>query len=199
MTRASLSRNVIWHRILDGRSNEFCELRARSGGSTLCGWIVAEHEREPLLVTWRATVSTDLSRVRSVEVACRQGSRLRRLRIAARSRGTWLVDGRRQRAFDGCTDVDLEWTPATNLFPIRRMMLAQSRPGEALDVAALWVRMPQLAVERSSQRYTREGRDRFLYEGLGTRFRAVLRVDDIGLPLSYARIWRAVAEWRAAE
>ncbi|MEM9134776.1 MAG: putative glycolipid-binding domain-containing protein [Actinomycetota bacterium] len=35
--------------------------------------------------------------------------------------GAWTVDDERRPDLDGCIDVDLGWTPATNILPMRRL------------------------------------------------------------------------------
>lgn len=191
------SRHLLWRRILDDKSNEFFELRADATSATMTGWIVAEHGGSPALITYRIATTPDLTRARVLDVVSRVAGSVRQLRIEARSSSLWRVDGAHRAELDGCTDVDLEWSPATNLFPIRRLMLAQDDHDAALDVRAVWVRMPHLAVEPAPQRYTRMRRDRFRYQSLGSDFSAELEVDDLGLPISYAGIWQAIAQWRS--
>lgn len=191
------TRHILWRRVLDDRSHEFFEISHHGNAATMAGWIIAEHEQLPALITYRIVTSGDFAHARSLEVESCLGGQVRHLRIEAAKQGAWMIDGAPQPAFEGCTDVDLEWSPATNLFPIRRLMLANAQYGDSTDVRALWVRMPHLAVEPAPQRYTRLADDRFRYESLTSDFTAELQVDDLGLPESYAGIWRAVTRWRA--
>lgn len=191
------ARHILWRRVLDDRSHEFFELSGDEDTARMTGWIVAEHDRQPALITYQLVVARDLSRAYALDVVSRLGGRVTRLRIESEGKGQWLVDGARQTEFDGCTDIDLEWSPATNLFPIRRLMLADAKSGDSADVKALWVRMPHLAVESAAQRYTRLAEDRYRYESLGSDFRAELKVDEVGIPVSYAGIWEAVARWQS--
>jgi hypothetical protein len=105
------------------------------------------------------------------------------LELSADGVGGWSADG-----VEGCLDVDLGFTPATNTLPIRRGELAV---GEAFDLDAAWVRFPALTLERLSQRYERLADDRYLYSSDG--FRAELVVDAHGLVLEYEGFWRAIA------
>jgi uncharacterized protein len=88
----------------------------------------------------------------------------------------------------GCDDVDLGFTPATNLLPIRRLNLSI---GAKAAVRAAWVRFPQLSVEVLDQSYTRLADDRYLYESAGGSFRRELLVDDVGFVLDYPDLWSA--------
>jgi uncharacterized protein len=99
----------------------------------------------------------------------------------------WSGQGRPPE-LEGCIDVDLGFSPSTNTLPIRRLGL---EVGESAKVAAVWLRWPELTVERLEQRYERLAPDRYRYSS--GRFSAELRVDDDGLVLEYGKYWRAIA------
>ena len=64
--------------------------------------------------------------------------------------------------------------------------------GEGTDLVATWVEFPSLLVKELPQRYERLGERQWRYRS-GT-FSAVLDVDEQGLVLDYADVWRAVAQ-----
>lgn len=107
--------------------------------------------------------------------------------------GDWTVGGVSAAHLKGCDDIDLGFTPATNLLPIRRLDL---RVGAKAAVRAAWVRFPELTLEVLDQVYTRLASDRYLYESTGGSFRRELRVDDVGFVLDYPDFWRAEANLR---
>jgi uncharacterized protein len=90
----------------------------------------------------------------------------------------------------GCLDVDLAFTPATNLLPMRRLGLAA---GESGDLTAAWVRFPDLDVQPLPQRYTRLAERRWRYQSRGGAFTAELEVDDLGLVVRYPPLWERAA------
>ncbi len=100
----------------------------------------------------------------------------------------WSVDGSHRPELDGCDDVDLSFTPATNTLPIRRLKLAI---GERADVAAAWLRFPSLTVERLPQVYARLDATHYRYESRGGAFVATLETDGAGLVVDYPGIWRS--------
>lgn len=103
--------------------------------------------------------------------------------------GIWLVNGLRRDDLDGCVDVDLGWTPATNILPLRRLGLEIA--GSATTTAA-WFRFPEMDIEANVQRYTRLGERRWRYESGPYDF--VLDVDELGRVVKYGdELWRAVA------
>jgi uncharacterized protein len=94
-------------------------------------------------------------------------------------------------AIAGCLDVDLAFTPATNILPLRRLGLAA---GESGEMTAAWVRFPALSIEPLPQRYTRLDARRVRYESRGGAFTAELEVDELGLVVRYPPLWERVAQ-----
>jgi hypothetical protein len=90
----------------------------------------------------------------------------------------------------GCTDIDLNFSPSTNLLPIRRLALAV---GESADVNAAWLRFPSFKLEQLPQQYLRLDETTYRYESAGGQFVAELQVDLFGFVIDYPGIWRAEA------
>jgi hypothetical protein len=124
---------------------------------------------------------------REVQVEIEDGGR-RGLSLSRNARGDWSLDGQVMPLLDGCHDVDLEWSPSTNTLPIRRLQLGLKQPAK---VTAAWIRFPSLEIERLDQSYERLAGRRYGYRS--GRFAAELQVDEDGLVLDYAGLWKAVA------
>jgi putative acetyltransferase len=118
-------------------------------------------------------------RTRTVSVSEPAGRR----RLTSDGAGRWWQDG--VAVLAGCTDVDIEATPATNTLPIRRTLAGGH---QSTDVTAAWLRVPGPAVVESRQRYEQLGADRWRYAS-GT-FTAELTVDADGLVVTYAEVWQ---------
>jgi hypothetical protein len=110
---------------------------------------------------------------------------LRVERIAER----WTLNDEIVSALDGCIDIDLGFSPSTNLLPIRRLELDV---GQDARVRAAWVRFPQLVVEVLEQTYTRTSERVYHYESASGAFKRDLTVDATGFVVDYPGIWRAV-------
>lgn len=102
----------------------------------------------------------------------------------------WTVNGAPVGSLDGCEDVDLGFSPATNLLPIRRLRLDV---GATASVRAAWVRFPEMTTELLEQVYTRVAADRYLYESAGGTFKRELIVDATGFVVEYPGVWVAEA------
>jgi uncharacterized protein len=99
-------------------------------------------------------------------------------------------------ALNDALDVDLALSPVTNSMPLLRHRLAEGSAPVELSVA--WVSLPDLAVERSLQRYTfvrRDGENTIVrFESLdGDGFTAEITIDGRGLLLDYPGIARHIA------
>ena len=106
-----------------------------------------------------AVTTDDAWRTESVDVQV-FGHRRVTIRIEVDD-GRWTVDGRVQPDLDGCVDIDLGWTPATNLLPIRRLGLAV---GDAAEITTAWLTYPELELVPNLQRYTRTDVEAWRYE-----------------------------------
>ncbi len=90
----------------------------------------------------------------------------------------------------GCIDIDLNFSPSTNLLPIRRLGLAV---GEAGEVNAAWLRFPSFKLERLSQQYRRPDENIYRYESAGGQFVAELKVNSFGFVIEYPNLWQTEA------
>jgi hypothetical protein len=180
----------------EGAGLELCALREDADALSLEGALVGT--RDGLYGAFY-TVRTDaLFRTREVEVCYAGGARLR---VASDGEGRWrdLLHDVSLQDLDGCLDVDIGVTPATNALPIRRLKLAAN---ESRDIVVAYVPLPSQITgafrpTRADQRYTCvvPGRT-YRYEGLFRSFSANLDIDDAGLVLDYPPMFRRVAEAR---
>jgi hypothetical protein len=104
------------------------------------------------------------------------------LRLARDTDG-WRVNDKLQPGTQGCTDLDLCFTPATNLMPLRRIF----RDGEPLAVAAAWVPPGLNGLRNLKQRYTPMPDGTVVYSSPG--FTAPLTVHETGFVTHYPDLW----------
>ncbi|HEX6104900.1 MAG TPA: putative glycolipid-binding domain-containing protein [Gemmatimonadales bacterium] len=179
---------ILWRR-LDLPGHDAATLRSGSAGPILSGMAVFQ-DGGPTALAY--SVRCDRSWL-SVEAQV-QGWRgpepvdLRLLRDAA---GGWTLNGAPCPEVQGCEDLDLNFTPATNIFPLRRLALAV---GEAAEVRSAWLEWPAARLGLLVQRYHRRSPTEYDYEADlpgPTLFRAVLRVEPEGWVVDYGGLWRA--------
>lgn len=100
--------------------------------------------------------------------------------------GVWTINGSAVAGIDDCQDLDLGFTPATNLIPIRRLALAV---GASADAPAAWFDLERASLERLEQRYERRRQTTYWYESPRFDYSATLEVGSEGFVLSYPGLW----------
>src|SRR6266542_2782470 len=181
------TRRVAWRRGDEVETDEWCTLTVRPTGATLMGTVIGAQNGLPLRIEYRVLTNPN-GQTAAVHVRQWHGFEQRQLALDRNEKGAWSRDGATVRQLKGCTDVDLEFSPATNALPIRRLRLAV---GASESIQAAWVRFPELTVEKSRQRYTRVD-DEGTYRYASDSFEADLTADEDGLVYGYA-VWRRTA------
>jgi hypothetical protein len=181
-------RVVLWRR-LDLPGHESARLFAEGAHWHLHGTAVFAHEGRPCRLDYR--VVCDLAwRTQSARVAGWAGTRRVGADLSVDAERRWRMNGADCPAVTGCVDVDLGFSPSTNLLPIRRLALAV---GDAADVRAAWLPFPSLDLQPLEQRYARLAERRWRYESRGGAFTAELDVDDVGFVTRYGGLWELAA------
>ena len=122
-----------------------------------------------------------------VDVRQQYGRKETLLVLARDDAGAWICNGQPMPALEGCTDVDLSFSPSTNTLPIRRLALAI---GTSETIDAAWVLFPDLEIRASRQTYTRLSDQTYRYAS--GDFAAELGVDAAGLVTDYWE-WQRIA------
>lgn len=156
---------------------EIVQLDQQGDKWRLSGTALIAYEHRPIVANYSIICGVDW-KTETVEVILREGDGEKRLLVSPDSEG-WI---------EGCIDVDLGFTPSTNLLPIRRLDLPV---GASAEVRAAWIRFPDLDLLPLEQKYTRLGANKYLYESAGGKFRRELEVDDYGFVLKYPDFWVA--------
>lgn len=176
---------AIWRR-LDTPGHDAARLAPGRDGWVLEGAAVFLHVG--LACSLRYSVETDERwHTRRARVAGWAGPEPVDARIEVGEGERWSLDGAPQPALDGCIDVDLAFTPATNTLPLRRLGLAV---GSSRPVTAAWLRFPELVLEPLDQVYSRESPETYRYASSGGSFQALLSVDREGLVVRYPGSWQ---------
>lgn len=183
-----MSLTILWQR-LDGPGHDTARLVPHGGEWRLHGVAVFESEHGPCVLDYEVRTRPDWVTT-GATLRGFVGDRPVRLKLTRGAGGNWSCNGRPQSELAGCSDVDLGFTPATNLLPIRRLGDALADPTE---VTAAWLPFPSLTPEPLSQIYQRLAPDRYRYVALDSEFHTTLTVHASGLVLEYPDRWRAVA------
>jgi len=176
---------ILWRR-LDLPGHETAEIRQHRNRWNLAGTALFVYRRQPCRLDYE--VECDMAwGTRDVTVRGQIGEVPVTLVLARTSDGAWCANEVAQPGVEGCVDVDLGFSPSTNLLPIRRLNLAI---GASASVRAAWVRFPDLTLEVLEQSYTRISERAYLYESAGGAFRRELSVNADGFVVDYPGLWR---------
>ncbi len=179
---------VVWQR-LDLPGHDAAELKSAGSGWRLEGIAILAHEELPCRLSYAIRCASSW-KTQEVSVSGFIGAEPVAKRITRERNGIWLLDGAVVSNVAGCEDVDLAFTPATNMLPIRRLDLGV---GQSAHVKAAWLRFPGLNLEPLEQSYTRIDSSTYRYESRGGAFRRDLSVDDNGFVTEYPGLWKATA------
>jgi uncharacterized protein len=186
--RSAIPAPILWRR-LDLPGHDAATLQVGTDGAVLSGMAVFQEGSPTALAyvihTDREWETTD-GRVRGW---C--GPESIDLRFRRDSVGTWTLNDVPCPAVQGCIDLDLSFTPATNLLPLRRLSLGV---GQSAEVRSAWLEWPEVRLTPLVQRYARRSETEYDYESDlpgAEPFRGVLRVQPEGWVLDYAGLWQA--------
>jgi hypothetical protein len=180
------SRSILWRR-LDRIGLEAANIEHGNPNWHLQGTVLLDDEGRPCRLDY-AVVCDSAWRTLWARVHGWIGRTQVTHRVSRNLAGEWRQNGAVCPAVQGCLDVDLAFSPITNLLPIRRLNLAI---GASATVRAAWLRFPDFALVPLEQTYTRESERRYRYESGNGSFSAPLEIDEMGLVLHYGTIWQA--------
>ena len=177
----------LWRR-LDEPGHDACALWPVANGWRLSG--AAAFRDTGLACHLRYEVIADPAwRTRRAIVSGQAGRRVVDLRITSAARGGWTLNGVPQPRLAGCTDVDLGFTPATNLLPIRRLAL---KVGERAEAPAAYLEFPRLRLLVLPQIYRRLSRTHYAYRSPAHNYSATLEVTKLGAIKDYPHVFELI-------
>lgn len=182
------SESILWRGFfLPG--HEACRLFFQDSCWHLRGTAVFSHDQRPCLLDYHV-VCDAAWRTLSANVDGWLGNTPVGLQIKIDASQHWWLNEVEQPSVLGCIDVDFNFSPATNLLPIRRLDLAI---GETADLSAAWLRFPSFRLEPLPQRYRRVDDRAYRYESGDGQFVADLKVNQAGFVVDYPDLWRSEA------
>src|SRR5688572_23303233 len=179
--------SILWRNI-DMPGRDACRLFSGSDGQWhLSGAAVFSHEQQPCCLDYEVVSDVKWKTVRA-RVSGWVGKELVELELTVGPDLKWRMNGVEKPAVEGCIDVDLNFTPATNLLPLRRLNLAVN---ESAEVNAAWLRFPDFELQPLSQIYKRLDEFTYHYESEGGSFVSQLKVNAVGFVTDYAGLFVA--------
>jgi hypothetical protein len=174
----------IWRK-LNGPGHDACQFISTAHGYELLGGSVFLESRQVHQLRYHVVADTSfLTQRASVDGFI--GTTRVDLRIRVSARGRWTVNGVDQPEPAGCPDLDLGFTPATNLLAVRRLRLPV---GQEAQAPAAYLAFPQLKLTLLEQRYKRVSRTLYDYEVPRFGYREVLQISAKGAVIEYPKLF----------
>jgi hypothetical protein len=189
-----LNQTIIWRR-LDEPGHEFAQLFFEDNVWRLSGTAIfafGRPQRQAVRLDYLVMCDADWQ-TRSASVSGWVGDETISIDISVNEARRWRLNGVEVPAVEGCLDIDLSFSPSTNLLPIRRLRL---NVGDEVVATAAWLRFPDFRLEPLAQSYRRISGAGYSYESGSREFVAQLSVNEVGFVTSYPNLWVVEAPTR---
>ena len=180
-----MSQSIIWQGTYFP-GHEACRLSRHDNEWWLEGTAVFSNEQQPCRLSYIIACDLRWHTLRGI-VSGWVGNRDVNIELTV-DQFHWQLNGRNESAVDDCVDLDLNFSPVTNMLPIRRLNLGI---GEQAEVKAAWLRFPSFELEPLVQVYTRLDEFRYRYSSSGGEFVRDLTVNEVGFVIDYPGFWTA--------
>jgi len=183
-----MTASILWRR-LDVEGHDACLLSQADDGHSLKGQAIFVQDGKPCCLAYEVICDAGW-RTRSARVDGFLGMRELHYAIERRADGEWMLNGEAQRDVAGLVDVDLGFTPASNLLAIRRFDLGI---GETTPAPAAYLSFPTLEMVLLEQSYRRLDGTRYAYTAPMFGYDEILGVSPHGFVVDYPGLWTNVA------
>ena len=180
--------SILWRR-LDSPGHDACSLRESDVGWQLDGGAVFVHEGVPARLNYDLTCDRSW-RTQRGQVNGWIGTAPIQFNITRSADGTWTCNGAVVPGLEACVDLDLGFSPATNLFQLRRLALPE---GQAADARVAWFDVSSGSLDLLLQRYERRSKFTYWYEAPRFNYAALLEVDALCFVRRYPGLWEVQA------
>ncbi len=177
--------NVIVWRRLDQPGHEWARLSFQGSSWHLAGTAVFAYDRRPCRLDYLVVCDSEW-RTTSARVMGWVGQATIEIEISVDPARRWWLNGKEGPEVARCLDLDLNFSPSTNLLPIRRLDLSI---GQAAEVRAAWLRFPGFTLEPLDQIYRHVANKAYRYESGGGAFVREITVNAAGFITNYPGLW----------
>jgi hypothetical protein len=182
----TLNQSILWRR-LDSPGHEFAQLFFEDAVWSLTGTAIfafGHPQRRTARLDYLVVCDANWQ-TRSARVSGWVGDETVSIEISVDDARRWRLNGMEVREVEGCVDIDLNFSPSTNMLPIRRLRL---NVGDEVSATAAWLSFPDFKLEPLDQSYRRVSNSGYRYES-GGGFVAQLSVNEAGFVTGYPNLW----------
>jgi hypothetical protein len=178
--------SILWRNIKQ-KGHEICHLSSANSGYYLEGIAVFLHAGAPCLLSYWIACDR-LWQTESARVEGLVGQEKISRQVMVDQERHWWLNGVEVPEVSGSIDLDLNFSPCTNMLPIRRLGL---QVGERASFIAAWLKFPSFNLAPLPQQYERLRESIYRYSSNNRQFVADLAVNSHGFVTDYPGIWTA--------
>src|SRR5215831_13717136 len=171
LEEALTTQSIIW-RGINWPGHEACRLFSQNAQWHLEGTAVFSHDHQPCRLSYLVVCEETWNTLRA-RILGWVGDTSVDIDLVVDPKHRWRLNSIEQPTVAGCIDLDLNFSPSTNLLPIRRLNLAV---GQKASVRAAWLRFPSFSLEPLDQLYRRTAASTYRYESAGGQYIADLEI-----------------------
>jgi hypothetical protein len=177
--------SILWRRV-DAPGHDACRLEDCRSGWRLQGAAIFRHSIGPASVSYAVDCDSRW-RTLSGRVYGTIGEREIDYHIARRD-DAWLLNGESVPGIGNLVDLDLSFTPATNLLQLKRVPLPI---GSAIPLPAAWFDLDTGALTELEQIYERRSERVLFYRAPGVGYEGLIELAPNGFIMRYPGLWQA--------
>jgi uncharacterized protein len=181
----TITASILWRRI-DTPGHDACRLEEEEAGWSLCGAAVFRHALGPANISYDVRCDRHWKTL-SGRVHGAIGERRIDYFIARRD-GAWSLNGEEAPGLAHLVDLDLSFTPATNLLQVKRVDLPM---GQAIHSPVAWFNLETGALTALRQIYERRGELALYYQAPEVGYEGLLELAPSGFVRRYPGLWEA--------
>lgn len=178
---------IMWRRI-DKPGHESARLYTDASGPVLDGMAVFGNDGDSCAMSYKVKCDR-MWRTTGVDVNGWMGGKPINMRASRDMHGRWVVNNIPTPSLDGCEDIDLSFSPATNALAIRRLDL---KVGERAKCHGAWWKLPVAQLLPLEHVYERVAPVTYRYSAANGAFVAILEVRADGHITRYPGFWEEV-------
>lgn len=179
-----MQETILWKRI-DFPGHEICQLSKHDNGWELDGTAVFSYKNEPCKLNYLVITKQNWE-TESVKLNGKIGIQEVSLQVK-NINNIWYINNKKFPEVEGCIDIDLGFSPSTNILPIKRLSIPI---GGQKKLTAAWLHFPTLEFKPLTQIYKRESKQNYIYESRGGDFVRELSIRSSGFVQNYPGLWK---------
>lgn len=177
--------SMLWRRI-DIPGHDTCRLENNQNGWTLFGTSIFQHKFGPTSISYSVECDPHWKTLRG-RVCGISGDQHFNYLVSHEGAG-WKLNGNAVPGLEPLVDLDLSFTPSTNLVQLRRVPIPENKPTQ---LPVVWLDIDTGKLTKLEQTYELRAEMQVWYEAPSVGYRGLLELAPNGFIRRYPNLWEA--------